>query len=31
VLPRSIQQSADRLCTVGRTLQLGTTIDYRQA
>jgi putative redox protein len=30
VLPRAIQQSADRLCTVGRTLQLGTSIDYRQ-
>jgi putative redox protein len=30
VLPRSIQQTADRLCTVGRTLQLGTSIDYRQ-
>ena len=31
VLPRAIQQTADRLCSVGRTLQLGTTIDYRQA
>ena len=31
VLPRAIQQSADRLCTVGRTLQLGTSIGYRQA
>ena len=31
VLPRAIRQSADRLCTVGRTLQLGTTIGYRQA
>jgi putative redox protein len=31
VLPRAIQQSADRLCTVGRTLQLGTSIEYRQA
>jgi putative redox protein len=30
VLPRSIQQTADRLCTVGRTLQLGASIDYRQ-
>jgi putative redox protein len=30
VLPRAIQQTADRLCSVGRTLQLGTTIDYRQ-
>lgn len=31
VLPRTIRQTADRLCTVGRTLQVGTTIDYRQA
>jgi uncharacterized OsmC-like protein len=31
VLPRAIQQSGDRLCTVGRTLQLGTGIAYRQA
>jgi uncharacterized OsmC-like protein len=31
VLPRAIRQTADRLCTVGRTLQLGTSIDYRQA
>lgn len=30
VLPRAIRQSADRLCTVGRTLQLGTSIGYRQ-
>jgi putative redox protein len=30
VLPRAIRQSADRLCTVGRTLQLGTSIDFRQ-
>jgi putative redox protein len=28
VLPRAMRQTADRLCTVGRTLQLGTTIDY---
>jgi putative redox protein len=28
VLPRALQQTGDRLCTVGRTLQLGTTIDY---
>ena len=28
VLPRAVQQTGDRLCTVGRTLQLGTTIDY---
>jgi putative redox protein len=31
ILPRAIQQTADRLCTVGRTMQLGTTIGYRQA
>ena len=31
VLPRAIQQTGDRLCTVGRTLQLGTTIAYDQA
>jgi uncharacterized OsmC-like protein len=30
VLPRAIRQTADRLCTVGRTLQLGTSIDYQQ-
>ena len=30
-LPRAIRQSGDRLCTVGRTLQLGTAIGYRQA
>jgi uncharacterized OsmC-like protein len=30
VLPRAIQQTADRLCTVGRTLQLGTSIEYHQ-
>jgi putative redox protein len=28
VLPRALQQTGDRLCTVGRTLQLGTAIDY---
>jgi putative redox protein len=28
VLPMAIRRSADRLCTVGRTLQLGTTIEY---
>jgi putative redox protein len=28
VLPRAVQQTADRLCTVGRTLQLGTSISY---
>ena len=31
VVPRAIQQTGDRLCTVGRTLQLGTTIDYQQS
>lgn len=31
VLPRAIRQTGDRICTVGRTLQLGTTIDYRQS
>jgi uncharacterized OsmC-like protein len=31
VLPRAIQQTGDRLCTVGRTLQLGTTITYHEA
>jgi putative redox protein len=31
VLPRAIRQSADRLCTVGRTVQLGTPIEYVQA
>lgn len=28
VLPRSIAQSRDRLCTVGRTVQLGAEITY---
>jgi uncharacterized OsmC-like protein len=28
VLPRAVQQTGDRLCTVGRTLQLGTAIAY---
>jgi putative redox protein len=28
VLPRAVQQTADRICTVGRTLQLGTSIGY---
>ncbi len=31
VLPRAIQQTGDRLCTVGRTLQLGTAITYDEA
>ena len=26
--PRSIEQSRDRLCTVGRTVQLGAAIEY---
>jgi putative redox protein len=30
VLPRAIRQTGDRLCTVGRTLQLGTPIEYLQ-
>ena len=30
VLPRAIRQTGDRLCTVGRTLQVGTSIDYQQ-
>jgi len=29
VLPRSLQQTRDRLCTVGRTVQLGAPIDYQ--
>lgn len=28
VLPRAVQQTAERICTVGRTLQLGTSIGY---
>jgi len=28
VLPRAVHQSRDRLCTVGRTIQLGASIDY---
>ena len=31
VLPRSIAQSRDRLCTVGRTVQLGSPIEYVEA
>ena len=30
MLPRAIAQTRDRLCTVGRTLQLGTSIGYQQ-
>jgi uncharacterized OsmC-like protein len=29
VLPSALQRTGDRLCTVGRTLQLGTSIEYR--
>ncbi|ABL82195.1 MULTISPECIES: OsmC family protein [unclassified Nocardioides] len=28
VLPRSVEMSRDRLCTVGRTVQLGAPIEY---
>ena len=31
VLPRSMAQTRDRLCTVGRTVQIGEKIDYRLA
>jgi uncharacterized OsmC-like protein len=31
VLPRSIAQSRDRLCTVGRTIQVGAPIEYVEA
>jgi putative redox protein len=31
VLPRSIAQSRDRLCTVGRTVQVGAPIEYGEA
>ena len=31
VLPRSLEQTRDRLCTVGRTVQIGEPIDYRLA
>ncbi len=31
VLPRSLEQTRDRLCTVGRTVQLGEPIHYRHA
>ena len=31
VLPRSIAQSRDRLCTVGRTVQVGAPIEYVEA
>ncbi|HYH34466.1 MAG TPA: OsmC family protein [Nocardioides sp.] len=29
VLPRSLAQTRDRLCSVGRTVQIGEPIDYR--
>ena len=28
VLPRAVRQSGDRLCTVGRTVQLGASVSY---
>lgn len=31
VMPRSLDQTRDRLCSVGRTVQIGTPIDYRLA
>jgi len=31
VLPRSLEQTRDRLCSVGRTVQLGEPVDYRLA
>jgi putative redox protein len=31
VLPRSLEQTRDRLCTVGRTVQIGEPISYRLA
>lgn len=31
VLPRALEQTRDRLCTVGRTVQLGEPITYRLA
>jgi putative redox protein len=31
VLPRSLQQTRDRLCSVGRTVQLGEPIEYVEA
>jgi len=31
VLPRSLEQTRDRLCTVGRTVQIGEPIAYRLA
>lgn len=31
MLPRAIEMSRDRLCTVSRTVQLGEPVEYRQA
>ena len=31
MLPRAIEMSRDRLCTVSRTVQVGEPVDYRQA
>ena len=31
VLPRAIDQSRDRLCTVSRTVQVGADVTYEQA
>ena len=31
VMPRSLEQTRDRLCSVGRTVQLGEPVDYRLA
>lgn len=31
MLPRALQQTRDRLCSVGRTVQLGEPIDYVEA
>jgi uncharacterized OsmC-like protein len=31
VLPRALAQSRDRLCTVSRTVQLGSPVDYVEA
>jgi uncharacterized OsmC-like protein len=30
-LPRALDQTRDRLCTVGRTVQVGSTIEYVEA
>ena len=31
VMPRAIAQTRDRLCTVGRTVQVGAPIEYVEA